>query len=41
MDFIKGLLTSEGMTYLIVVTNRLSKGSIFILLPNIKTETVV
>lgn len=41
MDFIEGLLTSDGMTCLMVVTNRLSKGSIFVPLPDIKTETVV
>jgi hypothetical protein len=41
MDFIEGLLISEGMRCLMVVTDQLSKGSIFILLPDIKTETVV
>jgi hypothetical protein len=40
MDFIDGLPLSEGMTCLIVVTDRLSKGAIFILLPDTKTETV-
>jgi hypothetical protein len=41
MDFIEGLPASEGKTCLMVVTDRLGKGSIFIPLPNIKTETVV
>ena len=41
MDFIEGLPTSDGMTCLMVVTDRLSKGSIFVPLPDIKTETVV
>jgi transposase InsO family protein len=41
MDFIEGLPISEGMRCLMVVTDRLSKGSIFIPLPDIKTETVV
>ena len=40
MDFIEGLLVSEGMTCLIVITNRLSKGLIFVLLPNTKIEIV-
>jgi transposase InsO family protein len=40
MDFIDGLPISEGMTCLMVVTDRLSKGSIFIPLPDTKTETV-
>ena len=40
MDFIDGLPLSEGMTCLMVVTDRLSKGAIFILLPDTKTETV-
>jgi transposase InsO family protein len=41
IDFIEGLPGSEGMTCLMVVTDRLSKGSIFIPLPDTKTETVV
>ena len=41
MDFIEGLPSSDGMTCLMVVTDRLSKGVIFIPLPDIKTETVV
>jgi hypothetical protein len=41
MDFVKGLLTSEGITCLIVITNCLGKGLIFILLLDIKTEIVV
>ena len=40
MDFIDGLPISKGITCLIVVTDQLSKGSIFIPLPNTKTETV-
>jgi transposase InsO family protein len=41
MDFIEGLPVSEGMTCLMVVIDRLGKGSIFIPLPDIKTDTVV
>lgn len=41
INFVEGLLESEGMTCLIVVTDRLGKGSIFVPLPDIKTETVV
>jgi hypothetical protein len=41
IDFIKELLISKGITYLIVVTNRLSKSTIFVPLPNIRIETVV
>ncbi|KAB2098877.1 hypothetical protein AG0111_0g12970 [Alternaria gaisen] len=41
MDFVEGLPESEGMTNLMVITDRLSKGTIFVPLPNIKTDTVV
>jgi hypothetical protein len=41
IDFIKGLLNSNSITYLIVVTDHLSKSLIFIPLPNIKIEIVV
>ncbi|KAK1918625.1 hypothetical protein P3342_001674 [Pyrenophora teres f. teres] len=41
MDFIEGLPISGGMSCLMVVTDRLSKGAIFVPLPDIKTETVV
>jgi hypothetical protein len=41
MDFVKGLLTSESITCLMVITDRLGKGLIFILLLDIKTEIVV
>ncbi|RYN98817.1 hypothetical protein AA0121_g13479 [Alternaria tenuissima] len=41
MDFIEKLPISENMRCLMVVTDRLGKGSIFIPLPNTETETVV
>ena len=41
MDFVEGLLESEGMTSLMVITNRLSKGAIFVPLLDTKTETIV
>ena len=41
MDFVEGLPESEGMTSLMVITDRLSKGAIFVPLPDTKTETVV
>jgi hypothetical protein len=41
MDFIEGLPVSKGITCLIVVIDCLGKGSIFISLPNIKTDTVI
>jgi transposase InsO family protein len=41
IDFVEGLPNSDSMTCLMVVTDRLSKGSIFIPLPDTKTETVV
>ena len=41
IDFVEGLPESEGMTSLMVVTDRLSKGAIFVPLPDTKTETVV
>ena len=41
IDFIEGLPESESMTCLMVVTDRLGKGSIFVPLPDIRTETVV
>jgi hypothetical protein len=41
MDFVKRMLKSDGITSLIVITNQLSKGTIFVLLLDTKTETVV
>jgi hypothetical protein len=41
MDFVKRMLESDGITSLIVITNRLSKGTIFVPLLDTKTETVV
>jgi hypothetical protein len=41
IDFVDGLPESEGMSSLMVVTDRLSKGSVFVPLPNTQTETVV
>lgn len=41
IDFVEGLPESEGMSSLMVVTDRLSKGAIFVPLPDTKTETVV
>ena len=41
IDFVEGLPESESMTSLMVVTDRLSKGTVFVPLPNTKTETVV
>ena len=41
MDFVEGLPESEGMTSLMVITNRLSKGAIFVPLLDTKIETVV
>ena len=37
----EGLPESEGMTSLMVITDRLGKGAIFVPMPNTKTETVV
>ena len=41
IDFVEGLPESDGITSLMVITDRLSKGTIFVPLPDIKTETVV
>jgi hypothetical protein len=41
IDFVEGLPESEGITSLMVVTDQLSKGAIFIPLPNTTTDTVV
>ena len=41
MDFVEGLPESDSITSLMVITDRLSKGTIFVPLPDIKTETVV
>lgn len=41
MDFVEGLPESEGMTSLKVITDCLSKGTIFVPLPNTQIETVV
>ncbi len=41
MDFITGLLISEGCSNLVVLTDRLSKGVVADGLEDIKAETVV
>ena len=41
MDFITGLLESHGCTNMMVITDRLSKGAIFIPMRSIDTEAVV